>query len=120
MSLVKIKNVTSGKLVFMAVRGYDDCPLTLEAGEEKDVVPSMASQPSLRAVIGTKVVILDSGAPKVEKPQVVVAPPPVVEHVPPTYKAPPEVEVVPASEAADSAAPEESRYPKPSRNKGRR
>jgi len=120
MSLVKIKNVTSGKLVFMAVRGYDDCPLTLEAGEEKDVVPSMASQPSLRAVLGTKVVILDSGAPMVEKPQVVVAPPPVVEDVIPTYKTLPEEEVVPASVVADDAAPEESRYLKASRNKGRR
>lgn len=59
MSLVRIKNITVGKLVFLAVRDFSGEPLTLEAGEEKEVFPSMASQPSIQRVLGTKVLILE-------------------------------------------------------------
>jgi len=76
--LVKIKNITKGKLVFLAVRGPGDLPLTLEAGEEKDIFPSMASQPSLQAVKGTKVLFISNDVPEVVKPKEVVAPAPVV------------------------------------------
>lgn len=76
--LVKIKNITKGKLVFLAVRGPGDLPLTLEAGEEKDIFPSMASQPSLQAVKGTKVLFISNDVPEAVKPKEVVAPAPVV------------------------------------------
>jgi hypothetical protein len=84
MSLVKIKNITKGKLVFLAVRDAGDFPLTLEAGEEKDVVPSMVTQPSLQAVLGTKVLILTgevSVAPKPVAPAPVTPPVIVMEEV---------------------------------------
>lgn len=100
MSLVRIKNITQGKLVFPAVREAGDLPLTLEAGEEKDVYPSVATQPSLRAVTGTKVIIVASqeipvalkpvqpapAAPPVvimEEPKLVVIPEPALEAPPP-------------------------------------
>jgi hypothetical protein len=76
--LVKVKNITKGKLVFLAVRGPGDLPLTLEAGEEKDIFPSMASQPSLQAVKGTKVLFISDEVPEAVKPKEVVAPAPVV------------------------------------------
>jgi hypothetical protein len=78
MALVRVKNITKGKLVFLAVRGAGDLPLTLEAGEEKDIFPSMASQPSLQAVKGTKVLFISDEAPPAEKKKEVVVPPPVV------------------------------------------
>ena len=80
MSLVRIKNISPSKLVFSAVRDAGDMPLTLEAGEEKDVYPSVAAQPSLRAMIGTKVVIVTGQEiPVAPKPvQPAPAAPPVV------------------------------------------
>jgi hypothetical protein len=100
MSLVKIKNVTQGKLVFLAVRGADDCPLTLDAGEEKSVFPSMVTQPSLQRVLGTKVVLVDDVATTVAPPKQ-VAPP--VEIAPPP---PPPVEVVPVvAEVVEETTP---------------
>jgi hypothetical protein len=80
MSLVRIKNISQSKLVFSAVREAGDMPLTLEAGEEKDVYPSVATQPSLRAMIGTKVIIVTGQEiPVAPKPvQPAPAAPPVV------------------------------------------
>jgi len=117
MSFVKVKNITAGKLVFLAVRDSSDQPLTLEAGEEKDVHPSMASQPSFKRVLGTKVVVLSEQealaaivAPKVT---VVVTPPvEVKEDVAPVE----EVLVTPIS----SEEPFEDNGFRKSRNKGRR
>lgn len=77
MALVRVKNITEGKLVFPAVRDAGDFPLTLEAMETKDIHPSMASQPSFKAVVGTKVLVLDAGSPPVVEPKAVVAPTPV-------------------------------------------
>jgi hypothetical protein len=133
MSFVRIKNITTGKLVFLSVRDFSGEPLTLEAGEEKDVFPSMASQPSIRRVIGTKVIMVDAPVtpvalvvpvvvkqevavplpPIVEEPVTVVAEPiptPVVEEV-----APPVVEEVAATPAE---APKDSPFFKS--RKGRR
>lgn len=83
MSFVRIKNITTGKLVFLSVRDFSGEPLTLEAGEEKDVFPSMASQPSIRRVLGTKVVVVDSpvipSVPIVLKREMAVPHPSIVE-----------------------------------------
>lgn len=124
MALVRIQNITKGKLVFLAVRDAGDYPLTLEAGEVKDIHSSMASQPSLQAVKGTKVLFLSDEAPKVEKPKAVVAPAPVLVAKP---VSPPPVAVVekpttttvvedaPASVVAETVAPEEQRTKKSSK-----
>jgi hypothetical protein len=119
MAFVRVMNVTEGKLVFPAVRDAGDFPLTLEARETKDIHPSMASQPSFKAVVGTKVMVLGVEAPPVEKQKAVVAPTPVavVETLASTQVTAVEepspatavVEAAPAPVTAEETSPEESR-----------
>jgi len=79
MSQVRIKNVTQGTLVFTAIREDGGLPFTLAAGEEKEVHPSVVAQPSLRVVLGTKVIITSQEISVAPKPvQPAPATPPVV------------------------------------------
>lgn len=58
MSQVRIKNISQGTLVFTSIRMDGGLPLTLNAGEEKDVPPSVVTQPSLQIIMGTKVIVV--------------------------------------------------------------
>jgi hypothetical protein len=97
MSRIRIKNITQGNLVFTAIREDGGLPLTLNAGEEKDVHPSVVTQPSLQVVMGTKVIVITGKeilvAPKPAQPA--PATPPVIIMEDPT--------VTPETPVSDSA-----------------